>query len=93
MTGGFFCMEPVYQEWASREVSSSHGGETSYYVFLGTVNWTGQSGDEQVAYVVLMRYGNQINYQLPAHILEQDLDRVLGAIRELREERQNNTER
>lgn len=83
--------EPVYQEWGHRLLPSSHGERIFYPVFLGTVNWTGRSGDEQVAFAVLMQYGEDVNRQMPAHILEADLSAVLQAIGELRATRSTAT--
>ena len=78
---------PVYNEWWSEEIPSSHGEEITYHVLFGTVNWTGNGGDEHPAFVILMNYSGTINRQMPAHILEQDLPQVLAAIERLRERR------
>ena len=74
---------PVYEPWETRLVPSGHGPEIYYYVFLGTVNSERIGGGERVAITVLMQYDGAINYQMPAHILEEDLPRVLTAINEL----------
>jgi hypothetical protein len=76
--------EPVYQEWDYRLVPSSHGPAIFYRVFFGAVNWSGVGGDERAAYTVLMQYGEHINKQMPAHIVETDLPNVLSAIEQLR---------
>jgi len=87
----------VHNEWDYRIVPSSHGPDTNYRVFLGDVDWHGHT---VVAYSVFVQYGNtpdweeakrrnEIWFQRPAHIVEEDLDRVLEALAELREQRQS----
>jgi hypothetical protein len=76
---------PVYDEWLFEDVPSSHGADAiTYHVLFGTVNWTRRGGDEHPAFAILMNYNGRINYQMPAHILEQDLPQVLAAVERLR---------
>ena len=88
----------VHEEWNSILVPSSHGANIFYRVFLGSVNWDKIGGGEKTAYTVLIQYGNsrnwedakkrrEIDFTMPAHILEEDLDTVLNAIGSLRENR------
>jgi hypothetical protein len=76
--------EPVYDDWFIRHVPSGHGDGINYYATFGTVNWTRQAGAERGAVVVRMEYpGTGVAFQMPAHILDEDLPRVLAAIEEV----------
>jgi hypothetical protein len=74
---------PVYSPWRERIINSGHAPTTKYRVSAGTVNWDRSAMGERVAVWVLMDYDGQANYQMPPHILEEDLPAVLGAITEL----------
>ena len=77
-------MEPVYNEWRSEDVPSSHGQDVVYHVFFGTVNWSKTAGGERASFVVLMHYNGVPAYHIPPHILEEDAPAVLAAIDRLR---------
>lgn len=75
-------------------VQSSHGPNINYRVFYGTVNWGRTAEGMQPAFVVFMQYGNkesweeaksagEIDFKMLAHILNEDLSKVLQAISEL----------
>ena len=83
---------PVYEEWHHRLVQSGHGPDTYYRIFKGTVNWAKSPGGMLPAITVLIQYGNatdwaaarrEIAFDMPAHILTDDLPAVLTAINEL----------
>ena len=87
-------MEPVYEEWGSELVPSTHGEPGIHYrVLWGTVNWRRVPGEMQPALVVLMQYGatvdfiaakrGEIVFDMPAHILSSDLNAVVAAIHRL----------
>jgi hypothetical protein len=85
----------VYEERDSILVKGEHGGDdTCYRIFYGTVNWERTSGGKGTAFTVLMQYGTtrewskakkkgEISFDMPAHILENDLAAVLEALQEL----------
>jgi hypothetical protein len=84
----------VYEEWDREIVPSSHYPNVYYRVFFGTVDWE-RNNDLRRAYTILMQRGNtadwnvaksrgEIYFQMPAHILPDDLDRVLAALATLR---------
>lgn len=84
----------VYEEWESILVKSHHGTDIYYRVFNGTVNWNKTSEGMRPALTVLMQYGStenweeaksrgEIDFSMPAHILSEDLSKVLKAIQSL----------
>jgi len=85
---------PVYEEWYSRLVPSSHGANVRYRVFAGTVSWSDLPEDLHPAVVVLMQYGTaegwaeatrtrQVALKMPAHVLLSDWPAVRAAVDEL----------
>ncbi|MCZ0871259.1 hypothetical protein [Peribacillus sp. AS_2] len=92
--------EPLYQEWGNKLIPSSFGeikGKKRYYrVYYGTVHWHSSDPDHiHRACVVFVQYGTnpdfeqarkrgEIKDKYPCHILDQDLDLVMGAMNELR---------
>ena len=84
---------PVHTLLACREIPSSHGEEIFYYVFVGYVNWDGRGGSERLAFAVFMKYGGKVHYQMPAHILNEDLDSVTEALQNLRLEVEGEADR
>jgi len=73
-------------------VPSNHrpDGTVKYHVCYGTVNWEKTEGMEREAIYVLMSYHGVKNYRVPAHLTldnvdEKDFDKVLEAMRFLRE--------
>ncbi len=88
---------PMYEEWESRLVSCTIDGDIHYRIFFGTVSWPNSDGP-RTAYVILMQYGHtsdwntakklkEISFQMPAHILEEDLVDVNKALQELQTKR------
>lgn len=93
-------IEAVYKELKHELIPSSHGDGINYRIFYGTVNWTGNPGDEIPAFVVFIQRGDetdwedalqqtasrrkQISLKMPAHILEEDFDFVASACMRLR---------
>lgn len=86
----------VHEEWDCILVESNHGQEVNYRVFYGTVNWNKSAGGMRPAVTILMQYGStsdwadaksegEIDFTMPAHILREDLQSVLEAIRDLAE--------
>lgn len=84
--------EPVYEEWESTLIPSEHADDVNYRVFWGTVNWSRTSNDLRKAVTVFMQYGStknwaeakagkEIVFNMPAHILSQDLPAVMAAIK------------
>jgi hypothetical protein len=78
-----------------RLVLSGHGNNIYYRVYKGTVRWSDTS-DPLSAIAVLMQHGNtedwteakrngEIKFRKTAHILIQDLTKVLDAINELKD--------
>lgn len=76
--------ERVHEEWDHEIVQSGHGSQIFYRVFVGTVNWTKSAGKLHVAYAIFMQYGEKIDWQMAAHILEEDYEAVESALRALR---------
>ena len=90
---------PLYQEWGFKIIPSSYGelkGVKRYYrVFYGTVHWhTADPDNIHKACTVFVQYGNNENFEkarkqneikdkYPCHILDQDLDKVMRAMKEL----------
>ncbi len=91
----------VYQEWESRLIPArGHGNGVHYRVFFGTVNWDGEPDSISRAFVIFMQYGGertwheavrlkQIAWCKPVHVIEEELDAVLQAINELRQQHEN----
>ncbi|RAK14019.1 hypothetical protein B0I26_1392 [Anoxybacillus vitaminiphilus] len=95
--------EPLYQEWGHKLIPSSYGelnGKKRYYrVFYGTVHWhTADPENIHKACTVFVQYGatedfeqarrkGEIRENYPCHIIEQDMDSVMAAMKELRERR------
>ncbi|WP_121661860.1 hypothetical protein [Metabacillus litoralis] len=93
--------EPTYQEWGFKLILPSHGelkGRKRYYrIFYGAVHWhTADPGNIQKACVPFVQYGKEENFErarnngdiretYPCHTLNQDLDKVMAAMKELRE--------
>ncbi len=84
----------VYEEWDRILVPAPGHGGAYYRVFLGTVSWTRQPEDMAVAVTVLMQDDNTedfteakrkgvIHFQMPAHVLIEDLPAVTRALREM----------
>lgn len=82
----------VYEEWDYRLVPSSHGKDIFYRIFNGTVNWDHSIEGMKPAYTILMQYGRseewnqakkEIAWDMPAHVLEEDIDEVLKSVNEL----------
>jgi hypothetical protein len=44
----------------------------------------GRGGTERLAFAVFIKYRGTINYQMPAHILDVDLDAEMESLNELR---------
>lgn len=94
--------DPLYQEWGYKLIPSSYGelkGQKRYYrVFYGTVHWhTADPENIHRACTVFVQYNTnqdfekarkqgEIRTNYPCHILEQDLDRVMEAVMELRKQ-------
>ncbi|MFC5413159.1 hypothetical protein ACFPMF_27810 [Larkinella bovis] len=85
---------PVYEEWSHKLIKSGHGPNTYYRIFKGTVNWAKSPGGMLRATTVLIQYGDEqdwkaafkeIAFNMPAHILDNDLPAVLKAIDSLNE--------
>lgn len=92
--------ELTYQEWGFKLIPSSHGelkGRKRYYrIFYGTVHWhTADPDNIHKACVPFVQYGEEVNFErarkngdiraiYPCHILDQDLDEVMAAMKELR---------
>jgi hypothetical protein len=74
----------VHEEWFFELIESNHGPTIYYRVFYGTVNWRKVAGEERKSVVVVMQYGDQIEWQMPAHLLEEDIDNVLRSIERVR---------
>jgi len=87
---------PVYEEWASRLVPSNHDQSRPvfYRVFWGTVNWDRSTTGMRPACTVFMQYGESTGWdearqrgevvlKMPAHILAEDFEAVVDAMREL----------
>lgn len=90
---------PLYQEWGHKLLPSSAGelnGVKRYYrVFYGTVHWhTADPENLHRACTVFVQYGNgesfekarkqgEIRIKYPCHILEQDLNVVMKAMKDL----------
>ena len=81
----------VYEEWGSELIPSSHGENINYRVFHGTVNWAKTADGMMPALVVFIQYGSEtdwskalqqreISLNMPAHILDMDLDNVVPAL-------------
>jgi len=95
----------IYQEWGHKIIPSSVGelkGQKRYYrIFYGLVQWReADAGNYHKACVPVVQYGTTSNFDLarrkkeirelyPCHILEQDLDKVLVAMAELKAEFNN----
>jgi hypothetical protein len=77
--------EPLYTELKCELVPSNHGTKgINYRVFLGYVNWNRSKDNGKPAIVVFMQYGNtEIALHMPAHILIEDLELVMEAVRRL----------
>ena len=87
----------VHEEWPGMVElvpSTGHGGK-SYRVSYGTVSWTRTPEDMRRALIVFMQRGDtenfeeakslhEIQWDVPAHILEEDLDAVMAAMRRVR---------
>lgn len=89
---------PVHEEWDHIVVPVSYHPDIRYRVFFGTVNWERVGGGERTAYCVFVQFGrtedwheainqHEIALQMPAHIVEEDMERVLHAVDTLRERR------
>lgn len=87
---------PVYEEYKAELVESNHGSDVYYRVFAGTVNRSKSSDSMKRAITVMMQYGHtpdwrsavahkEISFDMPAHILLEDLPAVLSAISRLSE--------
>jgi hypothetical protein len=83
---------PVYQEWDRELVQTSYHPDFYYRIFFGTVDWE-RNGDLRRAYTVFIQKGNsgdwdlakrEIIFRMPAHILNEDLDKVMVALDVLR---------
>lgn len=83
--------ELVYEEWESEVLPMSGVPNTYYRVFRGTVNWDRQPDTMRTAVCVLIQHGNtpdwreakrrnEIRFQMPAHVLLEDVPAVLAAI-------------
>ncbi len=85
--------EPLYTKLKCELVPSSHSTKsTNYRVFLGYVDWDGLKDNGKAAIVVFMQYGNTIKWEqaqreialhMPAHILLEDLQDVMEAVKRL----------
>jgi hypothetical protein len=65
-------------------IRSSHGDEIYYYLFAGYVNWSRCADDLRLAFAVFVEYQGRVNYQMSAHILDDDFDLVAEGLNELR---------
>lgn len=81
----------MYEEWEFVLVPMTGARDTNYRVFSGTVNWDREPATLRRAVCVLIQYGStedwraatgnrEINFQMPAHILVEDLDAVRRAM-------------
>nr|WP_304220248.1 hypothetical protein [Fredinandcohnia onubensis] len=93
--------EPLYQEWGYKLIPSSYGElrgqKRCYRVFYGTVNWhTADPGNTHKACVPFVQYGQEKDFNTarkrgdirelyPCHILDEDLEEVIAAMKELKE--------
>jgi len=92
----------IYQEWGHRIIPSSagelKGQKRNYRIFYGLVQWReADAGNYHKAFVPFVQYGTTSDFDFarrkkeirelyPCHILDQDLDKVLAAMAELKAE-------
>ena len=80
-------MISVYEEQKFELIRSSHSDKDVYYrIFFGTVNWTKSVDGKLDALTIFMQYGDtadfkiarkgEIQFQMPAHILKEDIEKV-----------------
>jgi hypothetical protein len=88
--------ELLYEEWDCELVISSHSNSKKIYyrIFWGTVNWDRSTEGMEVALTTLIQNGNtadfklakknnEINFQMPAHILKNDIPELELGIQRL----------
>jgi hypothetical protein len=94
--------ESLYQEWGHKLIPSSYGelnGKKRYYrVFYGTVHWhTADPWNIHKVCTVFVQYGTtedfdqsrkkgEIRENYPCHILDEDMEEVMAAMKELKEQ-------
>jgi hypothetical protein len=89
---------PVYQEWDHVLIQTTYSPDVYYRVFLGTVDWE-RNGNLRIAYTVFYQHGDNpafggphIVWREPAHIVPEDLDRVIDALQTLRQRHHHRVE-